>query len=431
MSERYLKRIVDGVLEDYLQALGAVLIVGPKWCGKTTTAEQQAKSVIKLQDPDRGFGYRETAKVKPSLLLAGENPRLIDEWQDAPTLWDAVRTTVDSRLEDGLFILTGSTVVDGKKIQHSGTGRIGRLEMSPMSLFESQESNGTISLRELFDNPERELDGAVSSLTIEELIFAACRGGWPGSLRRKRDKDKLLLPRMYLDSVCESDMSRVDDVKRDPKLVRAILRSYARNVSTIAKGTNILADVVASRESLSMGTLTSYIGALEKLFVVEDLDAWCPAIRSATVIRSGKKREFSDPSIAVAAMGLSPESFYHDLKTFGFIYECLCVRDLRAYSLALGGSLSYYRDRYGLEADIVLHLADGRYALVECKLGSNEIDSGANHLLEIRRLIREKNKTEHQCPLREPDVMMVLTGGEFGYTRSDGVHVVPIGCLKP
>lgn len=426
----YLPRIVDSELDLRLDAFGAALIVGPKWCGKTTTGEQKAKSVLRMQDPDRRDGYLATASAKPSLLLKGANPRLIDEWQVAPVLWDAVRTEVDRRQEEGLFILTGSTSVDNSKIMHSGTGRISRMKMYPMSLFESKESNGSISLRAMFREPTLDIDGAMSGLSVEELIFSACRGGWPAALRRRSDAAKLLIARDYINNICESDISTVDGVQRNPSWTNMILRAYARNVSTLAKKTNIYKDVAANADSMTAATMDSYLNALEKLFVIEDLDAWCPAIRSATTIRSGKKREFTDPSIAAAAMGLTPEYLETDLKTFGFIFECLCIRDLKVYSQTLGGRLSYYHDRYGLEADAVLHLDDGRYALIEFKLGSAEIEEGAGHLLELKRLIRRYNETETQVPLREPDLLMVITGGEMAYTRPDGVKIVPVGTLR-
>ena len=317
----YLPRIVDRELELRLQASGATLIVGPKWCGKTTTGEQKAKSILKMQDPDKKDGYLATAAAKPSLLLKGENPRLIDEWQIAPVLWDAVRTAVDQRQEDGLFILTASTSVDDKNIMHTGTGRIARMKMYPMSLYESGESNGQISLRALFQDALLDIDGVSSQLSIEQLIFAACRGGWPATLRRKNPEAQLLTARDYISNICESDISTVDGVQRNPTWTGLILRSYARNISTLAKKSNILKDVTANADSMTMPTLDSYLNALKKLFVIEDVEAWCPAIRSATTIRSGKKREFTDPSIAVAAMGLTPEYLEQDLKTFGFIFE--------------------------------------------------------------------------------------------------------------
>lgn len=426
----YLGRIADRLLKLRLEAFGAVQIKGPKWCGKTTTAVMHAKSVIKMQNPDTREGYLATARTKPSILLKGETPRLIDEWQVAPMLWDAVRNEVDERRLKGQFILTGSTVVDNDEIMHSGTGRISQMPMYTMSLWESKESNGKISLRELFDNKSIDIDGIQSNLSVENLIFAACRGGWPASLDDMSNDAKLLIAKDYLNIICDEDISRVDKTRRNPALARLIMRSYARNICTLAKKTSMLADVSVEMEGVTIKTFDDYVEALERLFVIEDIEAWSPAIRSATVIRSGKKRCFTDPSIAVASMGASPASLEMDLKTFGFIYECMCLRDLRIYSQALGGRLSYYHDRYGLEADAVLHLDDGRYALVECKLGSRDIEEGANHLLTLKNLIIEKNKTEKQAPLRIPDLLMVLTGGEMAYTRADGVKVVPLSCLR-
>ncbi|MGN0007483.1 MAG: ATP-binding protein [Alistipes sp.] len=438
-NKRYLSRIADEELALRLEAFGAVQIKGPKWCGKTTTAEQHAASVIKLQDPDKREGYLATARTKPSILLKGEIPRLIDEWQDAPVLWDAVRNTVDERGKKGQFILTGSTVIknNGEKStpeehrrMHTGTGRIATMTMYPMSLYESRESSGEISVCELFDNKSLDIDGITSQLSVEDLIMAACRGGWPDSLNVNNDRAKLLIAKDYLNKVCEDDISRIDDVKRNPELARLVLHSYARNLCTLAKKSEMLKDVKVEMETTVQATFDEYVDALKRLFVIEDIDAWCPAIRSATAIRSGKKRCFIDPSIAVAAMGTSPKSLELDLKTFGFIFECMCIRDLRIYSQAMNGRVSYYHDRYGLEADVVLHLDDQRYALIECKLGSRDIDNGAKHLLQLQELIREHNKTEQQIPLREPDLLIVLTGGEFAYTREDGVKVIPLGCLK-
>lgn len=431
-SMEYLNRIADDQLRLRLEAFGAVQIKGPKWCGKTTTAEQIAKSFIKMQDPDRRDGYLATIRTKPSLLLKGETPRLIDEWQVAPVLWDAVRNAVDERRKHGQFILTGSTIVDDKneEILHSGTGRISPMAMYPMSLYESKESNGTISLKELFDNKNFDIDGLTSDMTIEDLIFASCRGGWPASLDDMSREAKLLIAKDYVNVVCERDISQVDKRQRNPSLARLILRSYARNLCTLVKKTNMLADVSVEMETTTMVTFDDYVSALEKLFVIEDLEAWAPAIRSASVIRTGKKRCFVDPSIAVAAQGTSPEYLEQDLKTLGFIFECLCMRDLKVYSQALGGKLSYYHDRYGLEADAVLHLYDGRYALIECKLGSHDIEEGATHLIELKNLVAEKNKMEKQIKMRLPDLLIIFTGGEMAYTRQDGVKVIPLGCLK-
>ena len=427
----YFSRVADQMLRDRLEAFGAILIEGPKWTGKTTTAEQLSKSVIKMQDPDNASEYLATASVKPSLLLKGEQPRLIDEWQDAPVIWDAVRTAVDqSGGTPGQYILTGSNTVDKTQIRHTGTGRITRMMMYPMSLWESKDSSGEVSLHELFYNPSYNIDGATSKLDIPELIRVACRGGWPATLQLS-SKASIMIAKDYVKTVCNEDISAVDKKERNSKIATQIMRSYARNISTLAKKTNILTDVTASENiDISMDTFDDYVGALEKLFVIQDIDAWCPAIRSKSAIRSAPKRCFVDPSIAVAAMNINAEGFETQLKTFGFVFEQMCARDLRAYTSDFDSHLSYYRDRYGLEADLVLHLADGRYALIECKLGSREIDDGAKHLLEIKRLIQERNKTEKQVPLREPDLMIVMTGGKMAYTRPDGVKVIPLACLK-
>ena len=429
MSFEYIKRVCDSELELKLEAFGAVHIVGPKWCGKTTTAKQYAKSYIEMQDPDKRDMYMETAKIKPSNLLIGENPRLIDEWQIAPNLWDAVRVSVDRRNEDGLYILTGSNSIDKTEIMHTGTGRIDTLSMYPMSLYESGESNGKVSLTELFNNPLALEDGCESDLSIDNLIFAACRGGWPSSIFKKSDKAKLLVAQSYFEGLCREDMSNVDGVKRNETSSRLLLRSYARNISTIASNQSIINDINANTE-MSESTFYDYVNVLKKLYVIQDVEAWCPAIRSKSAIQATNKREFVDPSLVVAALGVDPDYFNLDLKTFGFIFETLCVRDLKVYSAAHDGKVSYYRDRYGLEADCVLYLRDGRYALIEFKLGSSDIEDGAKHLTELEELIKQHNEKEKQVKLRLPDLKIVITGTQYGYKRPDGVLVVPIGCLK-
>lgn len=430
MNKEYIQRIIDIELSNHLEAMGAVLIIGPKWCGKTTTAEQKARSVLKMQDPDKTKAYLATAQTKPSLLLIGDNPRLIDEWQIAPVLWDAVRTAVDERNEEGLFILTGSTTVDHTQIMHSGTGRISRLMMRPMSLYESNESNGKISLEKLFNEKSIDIDGIQSNLSIEKLIFAACRGGWPSSLSKKSDKASLFVASSYIDNICEIDVSTVDGIKKDPNKVKALLKSYARNIATSASNTTILNDVNANFESMVESTMYTYFDALNRIFVIDDIPAWNASIRSKTSVRGKNKKLFIDPSIAVAALSLSPEILWQDLNTFGFIFENLCIRDLNVYSNALGGQISYYHDRFGLEADAVLHLNDGRYALIEFKLGSRDIEQAAIHLLQLNDLINEYNQGKHSAKLREPDLLIVITGGELAYTRKDGVKIIPIGCLK-
>ena len=429
MTKEYINRICDDELELKLQAFGAVHIVGPKWCGKTTTAKQFAKSYIEMQDPDNRDMYIETARIKPSNLLVGANPRLIDEWQIAPNLWDAVRVSVDRRGEEGLYILTGSNSIDKTNIMHTGTGRIDTLTMYPMSLYETGESNGQISLSELFKNGSFPEDGCISDLTMDDLIFAACRGGWPSSISKKSDKAKLMIAESYFEGLCREDISNVDGLKRNETTTRLLLRSYARNISTLATNRSIVKDI-NSNTMMSESTFYEYVKILKKLYVIQDVEAWCPAIRSKSAIQSTDKREFVDPSLVVAALGVDPEYFNLDLKTFGFIFETLCIRDLKIYSGALGGRVSYYHDRYGLEADCVLHLRDGKYALIEFKLGSNDIDDGAKHLLEIESLIKKYNEGEKQAKLRLPDLKLIITGTQYGYKRPDGVYVIPIGCLK-
>mgnify|MGYP000391295797 FL=1 len=321
MAFKYKPRLIDSEIDEYLEMIGAILIEGPKWCGKTTTAEQHAKSSIKLQDTDQSENYLRWAKVQPSILLEGEKPRLIDEWQMAPILWDAVRNSVDELHEDGLYILTGSTTIDEVEVMHTGTGRIHRIFMRTMSLFESGESNGKISILDLFENPDMNIDGIDSSLSVKDLIFAACRGGWPESLNKKSEKAQLFVAKSYVKNICEINVSSFDDVKRDPQKVRNILKSYSRNISTLASNSTILADINAEFQNISKNTYYNYINALKRLFVIEEVPAWSPNIRSKSSIRSTPKKELIDPSIAVAALGLSPQSLMDDLKTFGFIFE--------------------------------------------------------------------------------------------------------------
>ena len=429
MKKKYLKRVIDDILKKRLEMVGAILIQGPKWCGKTTTAEQHAKSVLKLQDPDKLKSHLELASIKPSALLKGETPRLIDEWQIAPVLWDAVRTSVDNLNEEGLYILTGSTSVDETKIMHSGTGRISRLTMLPMSLYESKESNGKISILDLFNSADMDIDGINSELSIEDLIFACCRGGWPDSLNKKTNEAQLFVAYDYIDNICESDASTIDGVKRDPQRVRTILQSYARNISTLATNEAIIKDIRANFANLSKSTYYSYIDALNRLFVINNIPAWNPNIRSATVIKSSSKKQFIDPSIGVAALELTPEILLYDLNTFGFIFENLCIRDLTVYSSSVGGKVSHYRDKYGLEADCVLHLRDGRYAIIEFKLGSNGIENGAKNLIKLDNLIK-KNIKEKKLNIEAPSFLAIVTGGEYAYTRPDGVKILPIGVLR-
>lgn len=424
----YKKRITDKLLEEKLEAFGAALIVGPKGCGKTTTAKQKAKSIIEFQDEDTRENILPVANITPSKLLKGEKPILFDEWQDAPKIWGAIRKSVDDENKVGMYILTGSTsrVV---KTPHTGTMRISTLKMHTMSLYESGESNGTISLIELFNNPEILREGCKSDLNIDNLIFAICRGGWPKSFSLEKKSAKLSIAKDLFNQTCGSDISSIDGVSRNKIFAENILRSYSRNICTLTESKTIFKDATNSTE-ISMKTFESYVDALRNLHIIDDVDAWCPVIRSKTAIRSSVKRNLCDPSLAVAALGISPEYFDRDFKTLGFLFESLVIRDLRVYSSVHNGRISYYRDRYGLKADCVLHLENGRYALIEIKLGASEIDKAAKHLLEIERLVIEKNKTEPQMQLPPPTLKIVITGTEYGYIREDGVLVVPIGCLK-
>ena len=423
----YLKRIADEQLTLKLEAFGGVLITGPKGCGKTTTAKQKAKSVIEFQDEDERDNYLLIANTHPSDLLKGAKPRLFDEWQDAPKIWGAIRKNVDDTGEVGQYILTGSSSKD-VQTPHTGTLRISRMKMYPMSLFESGDSNGQVSLGGLFDSPDS-YDGCESDLSIDGIKYVICRGGWPGALKGKTDNARLSIAKDLFNQTCDVDISQIDGVKRKPVWARTILRSYGRNLCTLAETKTIFADVTATCD-IAKQTYYDYMSGFEQLMIVEDVEAWCPSIRSKTSIRASKKRNFIDPSIGVAAMGLSPEYFSTDYKTLGFLFESLCIRDLKVYTSARGGRVSYYHDRHNLEADAVLHLEDGRYALIEFKLGQTEVEVGAHHLCEIEKLIDEHNKNEKQCPLRKPDLKLVITGTKYGYRRDDGVFVVPIGCLK-
>ena len=419
-SENYLLRLCDIELQKALEASGAVLIEGAKWCGKTSTASSAAKSKLYMQDPDNSASYLAMADTKPSLLLRGDSPRLIDEWQMAPVLWDAVRFEVDKRSEMGQFILTGSAVPSDNVVAHTGTGRISRLLMRPMSLYESQESNGTVSLADLFIG-KHELE-SISSLTVEQIAFVLCRGGWPASISRK-GKTALRMSMDYVEAVINYDVSKVDGVEKNPNRVRLLMRSLARNISTLASNQTILSDIEATDTTISDKTITSYLNALQRIFVVEDLPAWSPSLRSKTAIRTSSKRHFVDPSIATAAMRTTPEGILTDFKTFGFLFESLCTRDMRVYAQINDGDVFHYRDKSGLEVDLIVCLRDGRWGAIEVKLGNKEIEDAAKNLLTFKKKV-DADK------MREPSFLMVLTGGQFAYQREDGVLVVPLGCMK-
>ena len=422
----YKNRIADQILADKLEAMGAVLIEGPKYCGKTTLATQQAKSILYMADPETKSQNLAMAQTNIKRLLQGETPRLIDEWQLAPQFWDAVRNEVDKRDEDGQFMLTGSAVPPKQdEIFHSGTGRMSWLKLRTMSLWESGDSSGDVSLGALFKNADS-VDGA-SKIDIDQLAFLTCRGGWPKATLKKSKKAALLQAKEYYEAVYRYDISRVDDGERDPELTKRLMRSYSRNQGSQASAGTILADIRANEsDELSENTIYSYIKALKKIFVIEDSLAWNPNLRSKTAIRTSDTRYFIDPSIATAALGLGPDDLINDLNTFGLLFETLCVRDLRVYADALGGTVYHYRDKSNLECDAVVHLENGSYGLIEIKLGGDTlIKEGAENL----QLLANKLDT---TKMKKPSFLMVLTGvGDYAYKRpEDGVLVVPIGCLK-
>ncbi|MDO4525082.1 MAG: DUF4143 domain-containing protein [Bacteroidales bacterium] len=421
----YKKRIADILLERKLAGKGAVLIEGPKWCGKTTTASMQAKSILDLGDSEILKESKSMIEISPRKLLEGETPRLIDEWQTLPALWDSIRNLVDKRQEVSQFILTGSSVLpEAYETTHSGTGRIGRIRMRPMSLYESEESNGRVSLKNLIEGKDFEVQE--NSLTIDDIAFLVCRGGWPASISMRREiaLDQAL---DYIDSVANYDIQRVDGTKRDPQRVYRLLRSYARNIAGQISYSTFKTDMMSNdTDTLSEDTVADYIKALKRLFVIEDLEAWNPNLRSKAAIRTSDTRYFVDPSIATASLGIGPDDLINDLESFGLIFETMAVRDLRVYAEALDGKLYHYRDSTGLECDTVLHRRNGTYGLIEIKLGGEtRIEEGATNLKNLANKIDTTR-------MPNPSFMMVLIGiGKYAYRRQDGVYVVPIGCLKP
>lgn len=424
MEMEYKHRIADGILEKKLRSKGAVLIEGPKWCGKTTTAEQQARSILYMDNPASFESNLQMAEIDPGILLEGDTPRLVDEWQLAPKLWDTMRFEVDHRHQVGQFILTGSAVPsDEESMKHSGTGRFSWLTMRPMSLYESGESNGKVSLSHLFESRENIV--ATNSLRIDDIAFLICRGGWPFACSLQGDA-ALAQAFDYVDAVIKKDVSRVDGTNRNITTTRLLMRSYARNQGSQATIGTIVADMMTNDENeIGVKTAGSYLDALRKIFVIEDSEAWNPNLRSKTAIRTANTRYFIDPSIGTAVLGLGPKDLINDLNTMGLFFETLCVRDLRIFADALDGQVFHYRDKSGLECDAVIHLRNGRYGLVEIKLGGDRlINEGASNLLALV----DKINTDK---MKEPSFLMVLTGtGDFAYRRKDGVSVVPIGCLK-
>jgi len=424
MEMEYKHRIADGILEKKLRSKGAVLIEGPKWCGKTTTAEQQARSILYMDNPASFESNLQMAEIDPGILLEGDTPRLVDEWQLAPKLWDTMRFEVDHRHQVGQFILTGSAVPsDEESMKHYGTGRFSWLTMRPMSLYESGESNGKVSLSHLFESRENIV--ATNSLRIDDIAFLICRGGWPFACSLQGDA-ALAQAFDYVDAVIKKDVSRVDGTNRNITTTRLLMRSYARNQGSQATIGTIVADMMTNDENeIGVKTAGSYLDALRKIFVIEDSEAWNPNLRSKTAIRTANTRYFIDPSIGTAVLGLGPKDLINDLNTMGLFFETLCVRDLRIFADALDGQVFHYRDKSGLECDAVIHLRNGRYGLVEIKLGGDRlINEGASNLLALV----DKINTDK---MKEPSFLMVLTGtGDFAYRRKDGVYVVPIGCLK-
>lgn len=422
--KRYLPRIADAMLRDRLQAKGAVLLEGPKWCGKTTTAKQQARSLISMDSPDMTKQYQQMAELTPSALLEGKVPRLIDEWQIAPNLWNAVRYEVDARDEFGQFILTGSAVPRTfDDSMHTGTGRISRLLLRPMSLYESNDSGGAVSLRKLFEGADI---SAVCETSLEEISFFICRGGWPKSIGLS-EKPALFQAIDYYDAVVSTDISRVDSIKRDKEKAKRLLKSYARQVGSQSSLETIRQDMLVNQtDTFDQVTLYSYLDALKKMFVIEDSPAWNPNLRSKTSIRTTDTRYFADPSIAAAALGVGPRDLLNDLQTMGFLFENLCVRDLRVYADALDGTVYHYRDKNGLECDAVIHLRNGAYGLVEIKLGGDKlIEEGAATLLDLA----SKLDTRH---MPKPSFLAVLCAkAPYAYRRKDGVYVIPVATLKP
>lgn len=424
-AKNYKPRIADGMLERHLKSMGAVLIQGPKWCGKTTTAERHSNSILYMDDADRMRQNMELAEISPRALLNGEAPRLIDEWQLAPQLWDAVRFEVDHRQGAGHFILTGSSVpANRSRIHHSGAGRFAWLTMRTMSLFESGDSTGKVSIGNLFNAPCSDLF-AENKLGINDIAWLICRGGWPQATMTDRDV-ALDLSYNYYDAVVNSDISRTDGMNRSAERAKRILRSLARNQAAQVPITTICADIAANDDVDDIReTVRGYIEALKKIFVIENAPSWNPNLRSKTAIRTSDTNYFSDPSIATASLGLGPDDLMGDLSTMGLLFETMCVRDLRVYADALGGTVYHYRDKTGLECDAVIHLRNGRYGLIEIKLGGDKnIEAGAEDLLQLN------SRIDHDV-MRAPDFMMVVTGtSPYAYRRRDGVIVAPIGCLR-
>lgn len=419
----YIPRIIESTIASKLQTVGCVVVRGPKWCGKTTTSHQFAKSHIEFQDPVEGGKYKELAENNIKLLLQGDSPRLIDEWQLIPSIWNAIRHDVDKQDVRGAYIITGSVTPNDhdKKDLHSGAGRMGFVTMYPMSLYESGDSNGSISLSGLLDGTV-EVGGQKSDITYERLAYLTCRGGWPSSVKMQNERLALNVAREYMDVLCESDME--ESRKRvNPALTRAIIRAYSRLVCTIEANKTFYDDVRAIYGDVSDQTIASYTKKLHRLYVADDIEAWNPNIISKTNMRTAPKKSLVDSSIACAALQCSPDALAMDPISFGLLFENLVDRDLRVYAHSLGGHLRHYRDRYGLECDQVIHFANGEYALIQTKLGTRKVKQATEKLTELRDKIRAHGK-------KEPSFLMVVTGSDMAYTTNDGIFIVPVGCLR-
>jgi hypothetical protein len=420
----YIKRIIDKTISEKMQVVGCVVVRGPKWCGKTTTAEQFAKSVIELQDPVEGAKYREIAENNIKLLLEGNKPRLIDEWQLIPNIWNAIRYDVDKKNATGAYIITGSVTPNDEdtKDLHSGVGRMSFVTMYPMSLFESGDSNGSISLKNILDG-SAVIDGQKSEITYERLAFLTCRGGWPSAVKMKDDVLALKVAKEYLDVLCESNIENIEKKKINPALTRAIIRAYSRHVCTIESDKTFYEDIRNIYGNVSDPTIMTYLNTLSRLYVTDEIQSWNPNIISRTNVRTAPKKVLVDSSIACAALQCSPKELALDPLSFGLLFENLVDRDLKIYAAGMGGFLRHYRDRYGLECDHVIHFDNGEYALIQTKLGTKKVKEATEKLIELRNKIKANKK-------KEPKFLMVVTGSDIAYTTKEGVLIVPIGCLK-
>jgi hypothetical protein len=417
IPNNYKRRIIEKEIENKMKYSGAVVIEGPKWTGKSTTAELYSKTIIKLQNPITKKQYQTLATISKDEVLSGEKPILFDEWQEVPEIWDFVRLDIDDNKHKGAYLLTGSTKKQNIKISHTGTGRINSIYMRPMSLFESGDSIGTVSLSDLFDG--KKINVTKSKTSINDIAQLICRGGWPGSLELPI-KEQLAIPKDLLESIISKDVDEVDGTKKDKEKIRKLIRSYARNISTLATSKTIYKDQENEGISIDYKTYETYTNALQRLYIIENIKAWSPAIRSASTIRTSDKKQFIDPSIAVASLGLSVEKLKQDFETFGFFFESICTRDIRVYAQTLDGEVYHYNDSSGLEVDLIIELKDGRWAGIEVKLGENEVEKAASNLLKLTS-IHKKTK---------PSFLMILTNTELGYQREDGIYVIPLGCLK-